>query len=120
MSTSSWDLAACVDRLVQFRRARDWERFHTPKELATALAIEAAELQETMLWKSNDEVASALSDEILRSRFEEEIADVAIFVLMIAERTSIDLRSAIDRKIDDNERRYSVEKHRGIAEKEPK
>jgi NTP pyrophosphatase (non-canonical NTP hydrolase) len=50
----------------------------------------------------------------------EHAADVAIFVLMIAERAGIDLRAAIDRKIDANERRYTVEKHRGIAEKERK
>lgn len=120
MSTTPFDLSDCVDRLVAFRRARDWERFHVPKELAAALAIEAAELQETMLWKSNDDVAAALSDEAFRARFEEEVADVAIFVLMIAERLGIDLHAAIDRKIDDNERRYTVEKHRGIAEKERK
>ena len=119
MKTNPWDLAACSDRLVAFREARDWARFHTPKELAAALSIEAGELQETMLWKSDAEVAAALREPGPRAAFEAEVADVAICLLMLAERSGVDLRQAILSKIDANERRYPVEEHRGVAKKAP-
>ena len=120
MSDARWDLAACSERLVAFREARDWARFHSPKELAAALAIEAGELQETMLWKSADEVSSALATSEFRSGFEDEVADVAICLVMLAERTGVDLRAAVMRKIDANEARYPVSEHRGVARKAPK
>ena len=120
MSSNPWDLAACVRRLNEFREAREWARFHVPKELAAALAIEAGELQETMLWKSGDEVAEALREPGYRAGFEDEVADVAICLLMLAERTGVDLHAAVMRKIDANESRYSVEEHRGVARKAPK
>ena len=120
MSGNPWDLASCVERLNAFRDARDWARFHVPKELAAALSIEAGELQETMLWKSNDEVVAALAEPEFRAKFEDEVADVAICLLMVAERTGVDLRAAILRKIEANDRRYAVEEHRGVARKAPK
>ena len=120
MNSNSWDLSACVARLTAFRDAREWAHFHVPKELAAALAIEAAELQQVMLWKTGDEVTSALDDPKLRARMEEEIADVAIFLLMLAERTSVDLHAAIMGKIDANEQRYPVALHRGVARKAPR
>ena len=120
MNVDPWSLADCVDRLNAFREAREWAPFHSPKELGAALAIEAAELQETMLWKSPDEVAAALAQGDFRARFEEEVADVAICLLMVAERTGIDLRAAVMAKIDANDRRYPVEEHRGVARKAPK
>ena len=119
MDTNPWDLAPCVARLNAFRDARDWARFHVPRQLAAALAIEAAELQETLLWKSDAEAAAALDDPSFRAKWEEEIADVAVCLLMCAERTGVDLRAAVDRKIDANERRYTVEEHRGVARKAP-
>lgn len=120
MDTNPWDLASCVARIGAFRDARDWARFHVPRHLTAALAIEAAELQETLLWKSDEEAAAALGDPAFRARWEEELADVAVCLLMCAERTGVDLRAAVDRKIDANERRYGVEEHRGVARKAPK
>ena len=119
MSGNPWHLSDCVERLNAFREARDWARFHVPKELATALAVEAGELQETMLWKSGEEVAAALREPAFREHFEAEVADVAICLLMLAERAGVDLRAAVMRKIDANERRYGVEEHRGVARKAP-
>lgn len=120
MNDESWSLADCVVRLNAFREARDWARFHTPKELAAALAIEAGELQETMLWKTDAEVAAGLGDTATRAHFEDEVADVAICLLMIAERADVDLRAAVMRKIDANELRYAVDEHRGVAKKAPR
>lgn len=120
MDADRWNLAECSHRLVAFREARDWARFHTPKELAAALAIEAGELQETMLWKTADEVSALLADPATRAAFEEEVADVAICLLMVAERAGVDLRRAINDKIDANERRYPADEHRGIARKAPR
>ena len=120
MSPERWNLEPCVLRLNAFREARDWARFHTPKELSAALAIEAGELQETVLWKTDAEVAATLADADSRVPWEEEVADVAICLLMIAERTGVDLRAAVMRKIDANERRYPADEHRGVAKKAPR
>ena len=117
MTHGRWDLAACVDRLVAFRKARDWEQFHRPKELAAALAIEAAELQELCLWKPDESAAQVRADRERFGRVEQELADVAIFAVMLAHDLGIDLSGAVERKIDLNEKRYPVDEHRGVARK---
>lgn len=117
MSHDPWDLSGCIARLMAFRRARDWEQFHRPKELAAALAIEAAELQELFLWKPEESAAQVRADRDRFGRVEEELADVAIFAVMLAHDLGIDLSGAIERKIERNERRYPVDEHRGIARK---
>lgn len=117
MTHGRWDLAASVERLIAFRRARDWEQFHRPKELAAALAIEAAELQELFLWKPEESATDVRADSERFGRVEEELADVVIFASMLAHDLDIDLAAAIGRKIDTNDRRYPVEEHRGVARK---
>lgn len=117
MSHGRWDLSGCVDRLMAFRRARDWEQFHRPKELAAALAIEAAELQELFLWKPDESAAQVRADQERLGRVEEELADVTIFAVMLAHDLGIDRSGAIERKIDRNEQRYPVDAHRGVARK---
>ena len=119
MTKGAWDLHACVERLREFTADRDWTCFHRTKELATALSIEASELQEAMLWKADLEVAEATEDSDLSARLREEVADVAIFLLLLADKLDLDLRSAILEKIAANERRYEVREHWGKAEKAP-
>ena len=110
------DLFQLTNKIIEFRDARDWKQFHTPKNLAAALAIEAAELQEVMLWKRDGEVRDLLSGEG-RERLEEEIGDVLIFALLLAQEMGIDPRDAIHRKLEKNATKYPVELSKGRSEK---
>jgi NTP pyrophosphatase (non-canonical NTP hydrolase) len=102
--------------LLEFRRKRNWEQFHKPKELATALAIEASELQEVFLWKTEEEVAHLLSRPS-RGKVLDEIADVAILLSYLCHDLGIDLNAAVLSKLNKNEAKYPVEKSYGNAKK---
>jgi NTP pyrophosphatase (non-canonical NTP hydrolase) len=108
------DLVAAVCR---FRDDRDWAPFHTPKHLAAAVAIEAAELQERFLWKTDAEVDRDLADAAKRDGVADEIADVVMFAMLLADRLGIDLAEAITAKLAANERKYPVKLARGNARK---
>jgi dCTP diphosphatase len=111
----SQDLTALVAALRQFAHDRDWDQFHSPKNLASALSVEAAELLEHFQWLT-DEQSRALSAE-KRGAVSEEIADVFLYLLLIADKLGIDLLEAARSKIDTNARRYPVDKSRGSAKK---
>jgi NTP pyrophosphatase (non-canonical NTP hydrolase) len=108
--------ASVTTALLEFRRKRNWEQFHTPKELAAALAIEASELLEVFQWKSDDEVALLLTGPI-RVRVTDEIADVAIVLSYLCHDLGIDLDAAVLEKLKKNEAKYPVEKAFGTAKK---
>lgn len=103
--------------LLAFRDARDWKQFHTPRQLAAALAIEAGELQQAMLWKTDAEVAVALADGSLTTEIGDEIADVLSFALLLAHDLGLDPAELIRRKLNKNEERYPAEKSRGRSTK---
>jgi len=105
------------DEARAFRDARNWAQFHDPKNLAAALAIEAAELQEVFLWKKPDEVVAVLATEPGRKKLREEAADVFIFLLHFSDATGIDLAEAVREKLTANERKYPVEKSYDNARK---
>jgi len=100
-----------------FRDARDWAQFHAPRQLAAAIAIEAAELQERFLWKTDAEVEADMADAAKRAGVAEEIADVVMFAMLLADRLGIDLAAAITAKLAANERKYPVAFARGNARK---
>lgn len=100
-------------RIADFVAERAWEPFHNPKDLALALSVEASELLELFRWRDKEEVAARLPE--LRDRIAEELADVFIFGLSMANAASIDLSSAILEKMEENEDRFPVEKYRGRA-----
>jgi NTP pyrophosphatase (non-canonical NTP hydrolase) len=108
---------ALLAEIIEFRDARDWKQFHTHKNLSAAIAIEAAELQEQFLWKTDDEVVVALADPDKRNKVIEEIADIIIFTLLLAERLDIDIDTVVRRKIKKNVDKYPVEKSKGTAKK---
>jgi dCTP diphosphatase len=107
------DLHALTTRLRAFAKARDWEQFHSPKNLATALSVEAAELLEHFQWLSDD--ASRKLDTKTMDAVTLEAADVLLYLLMFADKTGIDLVAAADRKMRLNEQRYPADKARGIT-----
>lgn len=102
--------------LLEFRRKRNWEQFHKPKELAAALSIEASELQEVFLWKTDEEVAHLLSSPS-REKVLDEIADVAIVLTYLCHDLGVDLNATVLSKLDKNEAKYPVEKSYGNAKK---
>lgn len=106
-------LAQLSERLKAFAVARDWEQFHSPKNLSMALAGEAGELLEHFQWLSEDQ--SRELDEAKRDAVALEMADILIYLLRLAERLDIDLLEAADRKVAVNERRYPADRVRGDA-----
>ncbi|MFC2171395.1 MazG-like family protein [Acidobacteriota bacterium] len=117
MEKHSWDLEAAVQRLLKFRDDRDWKQFHRPKELAAAISIEAAELQELFLWKESETGEQVLKDAARLKKIRDEISDILIFVLLLAHDLEIDLQDNVNTKIEANEARYSVKEHKGVAKK---
>jgi len=101
-------------RLVaKFRDEREWLKYHTPKNLAESIAIEAAELLEVFQWKTEDECLEYAKNEEGKRRVAEELADIVIYALSLADVLEIDLGLAVLEKLEENERKYPVEKFRG-------
>ena len=98
--------------LVDFRDERDWKQFHDTKNLATALSIEVAELNELFLWKSIKE-----SDEVNVEKLKEELADVFAYAFLLAEKHQLDVKQIVMEKIKRNAEKYPVEKSKGKATK---
>lgn len=105
------------DEIAAFRDARNWRQFHTPKNLAAALAIEAAELQEQFLWCTDAESEDRIRNPATRRAIAEELADVVNYALLLADRMKLDLPGEVRRKIRINARKYPVKKARGTAKK---
>jgi dCTP diphosphatase len=101
------DLSLLQAKVTQFRDARDWRQFHTPKNLAQAIAVEAGELNDLYLWDRRP----CLFD------VRDEMADILIYLLSLADVADLDLGEAVLAKIKKNELKYPVEKAKGNAEK---
>lgn len=108
-------LQALRKTLREFARERDWEQFHTPKNLATALSVEAAELLEHFQWLT-DEQSRAL-DDAKRTAVGEEIADVLLYLLQLADKLDIDPVQAAERKVRLNAEKYPSDRARGRIDK---
>jgi NTP pyrophosphatase (non-canonical NTP hydrolase) len=111
------DLARLTQEAVAFRDERHWAQFHTPKDLAANLCIEAAELLEVTQWRSGAELQQHLSSPEGRQAFEDELSDVMLSLLLLAHDQGIDLAAAFDRKMVKNRAKYPVDKARGSARK---
>ena len=101
------------DRVASFVRERDWERYHNPKDIAISTSVEAAELLELFQWKSDEEID--LRDAKFREDVEDELADVFVYCLSLANAIGCDLSDATLRKLAKNERKYPSEEWRGRA-----
>ena len=110
-------LAEIVAAVSRFRDDRDWAQFHKPKDLAAAIAIEAGELQERFLWKTDAEADRDLADPAKKAGVAEEIADVVMFAMLLSDRLGIDLADAIAAKLAVNAKKYPVKLARGSARK---
>ena len=111
------ELPALVKQILAFRDERDWAQFHTPKNLAAALAVEAAELQELMLWKGEEEVDHLVSSKNGHAKLSDEIADVLIYALLFCDAAGIDPDAAVRIKLKKNAEKYPVDLAKGSAKK---
>jgi len=102
-------------RLAAFAAERDWQQFHSPKNLAMALAAESGELLEHFQWLTEEQ--SAALPEATRDEVALEIADVLLFLVRLADRLGIDPMQAAARKLELNARKYPVDKSRGRSTK---
>lgn len=109
------DLKYITDRIVAFRDERDWKQFHTLKDMALSLTLEASEVLEIFQWKTNEQV----KEELPRTREElgRELSDVLYWVLLLAHDAGLDLQEAFERKMQENESKYPVELARGTNKK---
>src|SRR5262245_39401328 len=103
------------DALRRFAAERDWDQFHSPKNLAAALCVEAAELLEHFQWLSDDD-SKSLSTERLR-KVQEEMGDVFLYLIRLADKLNVSLIEAATNKIAVNARKYPAEKARGSSRK---
>jgi NTP pyrophosphatase (non-canonical NTP hydrolase) len=108
-------LSKLTKEIIDFRDARDWKQFHNPKDLATALSIEASELQEIFLWKNGPQLDEALS--VKREHIEQEVADIASYLLLLCNELNIDLDQAIRKKLEHNKAKYPADQVRGSSRK---
>jgi NTP pyrophosphatase (non-canonical NTP hydrolase) len=117
MKPESHDLRHIQQRVVEFSEARDWGKFHDPKSLSMAVAVEAGELMDHFRWVSSDKAMDVLDDPTSKSGVEDEVADVLILLLEFAHVTGIDLAEAVDIKLRKNGARYPIHLAKGVATK---
>ncbi len=103
------------ERILKFRKDRDWEQFHSARTLAIALSVEAGELLEHFQWISEQDVSRLVSER--RAEIAEEIADLAILLTYLTNDLSLDLEEAVKKKLVVNEQKYPVGKFKGSPEK---
>jgi NTP pyrophosphatase (non-canonical NTP hydrolase) len=111
-SEAQGELAGLSQLVADFMAERDWARYHSPKNLAAAIAVEAAELQEIFLWRELDD---PMDDK--RAEIEREAADIAICLLNFCNRSEIDLAAALRAKLREAATKYPVDRVRGRSEK---
>src|SRR5881296_2014642 len=96
--------------LRSFAAERDWDQFHTPKNLATSISVEAAELLELFQWSRGQKGWDEVTDPSIRARVEEELADILLYVIRFADKAEIDLAAIAERKIALNAEKYPPER----------
>lgn len=104
------------EKLRKFTKERNWDQFHTPKNISMALSVEVAELVEIFQW-SNSGGLDEIKDENIRKNIEEEIADIFIYLLIFSDKLNLDLTEVILKKIKKNKEKYTVKESYGSAKK---
>ena len=101
-----------IEKVIKFREDRDWKQFHTPKDLAISISLEAAELLEVFQWSGSDQKCAAKADKI-----KEELADVLMYAISLADVCKLDLDEIIIQKLARNNEKYPVDKSFGKSDK---
>ena len=110
------DIELIKSRLKKFAEERDWEQFHTPKNITMALSVEVAELVEIFQW-SNSGGLDEIEDPEIKAQIEREIADIFNYLIKLTDMLDIDLEKASLNKIEENDIKYPVNRFKGIAKK---
>jgi NTP pyrophosphatase (non-canonical NTP hydrolase) len=113
--TAIGDLDKLVQRIREFAKARDWDQFHSPKNLSMALIAEAAELVEHFQWLTETQSADLSADKLEEVRL--ELADIFVYLLRMADKLGVNLVEAAHQKMELNEKKYPVDQVRGSAKK---
>lgn len=109
------DLESVRNRLREFAAVRDWDQFHSPKNLAMALSVEASELVECFQWLTEEQSRSLNAEQL--AAVTDEIADVQLYLIRLADKVGVDITTAIEQKIKKNEAKYPAEKVKGSSKK---
>jgi NTP pyrophosphatase (non-canonical NTP hydrolase) len=109
------DIKAVQKQLERFADERDWNQFHSPKNLAVSICIEAAELLELFQWDSEEAMTTMPTSPLEKRRQEDELADVMIYLLRLTDKLGIDLEGAVARKLEINAEKYPVSLAKGNA-----
>jgi NTP pyrophosphatase (non-canonical NTP hydrolase) len=103
--------------VIAFRDERDWKKYHNPKDLAVSMSIEAAELLELFQWKTVDEIKEMLKSNEKYQKVCEELADVIVYCIDLADAINADISEVVNKKLEHNRKKYPIEKSKGIAKK---
>lgn len=109
------NLSRIQKKYAGFKQRRDWEKFHQPKNIAMSISIEASELMELFQWKDNISIEKIKQDDDLMAGIREELADVILYSLSMAQRLDIDLEKAVSEKLDENRERFDEETAKEIT-----
>lgn len=101
-----------VNMILKFRDDRDWKQFHNPKDLAISISLEAAELLEVFQWSGTDVICADKKDKIA-----EELADVLVYCTLMADACGLDMDEIVQKKMEQNNEKYPVEKAKGKSDK---
>lgn len=115
MTERRWDFATGVEELRKFSHERAWESFHDPKNLAMLLSSEVGELLAELRWIDNAAADTYVKEHVVGSKIREEMADVMIAILLLADRIDIDLAAAVLRKVEKNRINYPTHSSVGVA-----
>ena len=109
------ELESVRKRLREFAAIRDWDLFHSPKNLSMALSVEASELVECFQWLTEEQSRSLTVEQL--AAVTDEIADVQLYLIRLADKVGVDIATAIEQKIKKNEAKYPAEKVKGSSKK---
>ena len=109
------ELQSLISKVLNFRKERDWEQFHSPRNLALSIVLESAELLEIFQWKTDAESDKLLSDPIQVENIRDELSDIFLYILLMANDLNIDVLESANKKIDKNALKYPVKKVKGKA-----
>jgi len=102
-------------KIIEFRNNRDWQQFHNSKDVALSLVLEAAEVLEHFQWKNENEMKDYIQSH--KEAIGEELADVLYWVLLMSHDLGIDITEALEKKLEKNDKKYPIDKARGVSKK---
>ncbi len=117
MGDNSTTVKELKDKVQKFCEGRDWDQFHTPKDLAIGVSTEASELLDIFRFKRDADIKEIMSDPSKRQKVGNELADILYFLLRFAQMNNFDLSEELDRKLEKNNTNYPVEKVKGSNKK---